>query len=335
MKRFRKKICRRIGITAISLCIGAVVLSVLCSGKSGGAVMLEQGENEPHQGRALPQQTMIAASEKELISLSRSDGTVDELTMEDYLVGVLAAEVSPQFHEEALKAQAIAARTYTKLKYQSGQPICDDYRCCQAYDDEARRKENWKENFESYEARLREAVSATAGMVLCYDGQLAKTFFHSTCGGKTASAEEVWGTAYPYLISVDCPWDTDAPRYQETVEFSVAEANACLNDGITVCSASSDEVPIVESQTDSGRAEKISYGGKQWKGTDFRQKLGLNSTNFSFSMKDGVLTISTVGYGHGVGLCQHGANGMGKEGYSAEEILSHYYPGCYLEMQSE
>ena len=332
MRKHQKKCHRRISAAVIFLCIGAITLAMIGS-SSGTAITLEQSEQQETQ-ETIISHSGSGVSEEKMISVTRSDGTVDTLTLEDYLIGVLSAEVSPQFYEEALKAQAIAARTYTESKLQEGQPLCDDYRCCQAYYDESQRRERWNERFDENEARLREAVTATSGMVLCYDGQLAKTFFHSTCGGMTASAEEVWGTPYPYLVSVDCSWDTDAPRYQETVELSVAEANACLNDGVVYCSASPSEVPVVKSQTASGRAEEVSYGGTQWKGTDFRQKLGLNSTNFSFEINDGVLSISTIGYGHGVGLCQHGANGMAKEGYTFEEILTHYYPGCYLETQS-
>ncbi|MEE0775685.1 MAG: SpoIID/LytB domain-containing protein, partial [Bacillota bacterium] len=228
MRNYQKK-CHRRRITAVFfLCLGAVALALFCN--------FHQKTTMWEQPPGALEGTM--PSSQTTISLQRSDGTVEELGLEDYLVGVLAAEVSPDFQEEALKAQAVAARTYTEAKLQAGYPLCDDYRCCQANYDEAQRRERWQEDFSAKESRLSQAVTETQGMVLCYEGALAKTYFHSTCGGKTASAEEVWGEAYPYLVSVDCSWDTDAPRYQETIELSPQEATAKLNDGVLRCTAS-------------------------------------------------------------------------------------------------
>ena len=208
MRKHQKKCHRRISAAVIFLCIGAITLAMIGS-SSGTAITLEQSEQQETQ-ETIISHSGSGVSEEKMISVTRSDGTVDTLTLEDYLIGVLSAEVSPQFYEEALKAQAIAARTYTESKLQEGQPLCDDYRCCQAYYDESQRRERWNERFDENEARLREAVTATSGMVLCYDGQLQRLFSILLAVGRLPLQKRL-GNSYPYLVSVDCSWDTMHP----------------------------------------------------------------------------------------------------------------------------
>ena len=265
-------------------------------------------------------------TEIEEITLRRSaTGDQDAIPLESYLVGVVAGEMPTDFEPEALKAQAIIARTYAVAVLERGGELCDDPAHCQCYYDEATLKKNWGADFDDKLAICTAAVEDTAGEVILYNGAIAKTFFHSTCGGKTSSAAEVWGQDIPYLQSVACDWDLDAPRYQETVTVAMSELPYLLNiDGAT------DEVPVATSLTDSGRVSAVSYGGQTIKATDFRKSLSLNSTDFSLASQGDELIISTKGFGHGVGLCQYGANGMAAAGYDYWQIISHYYSGVDL-----
>ena len=274
--------------------------------------------------------------------LTESGQTV-ELPLAEYLTGVLAAEVSPRFAAEALCAQAVVARTFTLRRMENSAAaaetrghaaaVCDDPGHCQAYRGSGSRRAGWGSRFAEYEDNCRRAVAATADQVLVYEGALAATFYHSVCGGRTASAAEVWGRAYPYLIPVKCRWDADAPRYEEMVTLPLAELPQRLGDGTTPCVAiaegeTADELPRARGKTESGRVATVDYGGLTFKATEFRRKLGLNSTDFELRREGELLAVRTRGFGHGVGLCQHGANGMAAAGYDCRRILAHYYPGC-------
>ena len=276
--------------------------------------------------------------------LVEEDKTIT-LDLEDYIVGVVAAEVPANFEPEALKAQAIVARTYSVRKINAKEAgetdqvheaaLCDSFAHCQAYCDDEEMREKWGDQYEEYSEKIRQAVEDTRDLVVLYEGEIALTPYHSTCGGKTASAEEVWGEAYPYLVSVDCDLDTDAPRYTEDFAFALADIPWLLGEDGKPCIALSsgeeaDEVPEIMSETESGRVAVLSYGGLEFAGTDFREKMGINSTNFTFEVEGDELLIHTQGFGHGVGLCQHGANGMAKEGKTAEEIIAHYYVGTEI-----
>lgn len=276
-----------------------------------------------------------------LMTLSRAaTGALEPIALEDYVCGVVAGEVPVEFDEEALKAQAVIARTFALTRILNPSDgnhgdLCDDYRHCQAYCDESAMRKNWGEDYEQNRKRIAAAVAATVGEILTYQGEVARTYYHSTCGGRTASAAEVWGEEIPYLQSVACKWDSDAPRYEATVEVSLAELPYLLGDGTSPCialpeGATADVVPEVVSLSPSGRIAAVDYGGVTFKGTDFRSALGLNSACFDFSADGSTLKIHTLGYGHGVGLCQHGANGMAEEGADYRKILSYYYPGTKI-----
>lgn len=263
-----------------------------------------------------------------------------EMTMEDYLVGALAAEIPASFEGEALRAQAVAARTYaaTHMKKYGGAgyreaDISTDYRVHQAYIGEDGQRKKWGAEYETYHAKLRQAVRATAGEVMTYDGKPVRALYHSMCGGRTASAQEVWDTPIPYLVSVECSWDQEAPRYRETRSISFTELAAMLGQeavAITVSAEGAEAVRVVN-RTESGRADLVRIGGQNYAGIDLRNKLGLRSANFSAQATDDGVIFITVGYGHGVGMCQYGAGGMARAGYSYKDILRHYYRGVTIE----
>lgn len=263
------------------------------------------------------------------------------LPLEEYIIGVVAAEMPSDFQEEALKAQAVIARTYACWKMREGSSgrwhgdLCNDPGHCQAYYDLSALRSLWGDDFNVKYQRFADAANATAGMILTYNEEIAETYYHSTCGGKTASAGEVWGEDIPYLQSVTCKWDKNAPRYRESKTLSLSELPWLLGDGISPCIAVSkgenvSHIPVASAETESGRVQMVSYAGLIFEGTDFRNALELNSTRFTLESEGDVLTVTTYGFGHGVGLCQYGANGMAEQGYSFDEILSHYYTDTEL-----
>ena len=277
-----------------------------------------------------------------LMTLSRTaTGALEPIALEAYVCGVVAGEVPVEFDPEALKAQAVIARTFALTRILNATDsahgdLCDDYRHCQAYRDETQLQAEWGDDYEKNRQIIAAAVNATEGEILTYEGQVARTYYHSTCGGRTASAGEVWGEEIPYLQSVECRWDTDAPRYEATVEVALADLPYLLGDGVSPCIAvpqgeTASVVPTVAAAAPSGRIATVEYGGLNIKGTEFHRALGLNSACFDFAVNGNQLQIHTLGYGHGVGLCQHGANGMAREGANYKKILSYYYPGTKID----
>lgn len=250
---------------------------------------------------------------------------VIKMDFERYIMNVLAAEMPASFEKEALKAQAVAARTYTAQKiasewddpYHKGADICTDSTHCQAYRELAELGENAK--------KIHSAVDETAGEVALWNGELIRAVFHSASHGYTERSADVWVEDLPYLQSMASPWDSACPDYIYEVNFSADEVCALLNI----------DNPVIEQITRSGAGGvmSITIGRKEFKGTEVRSKLNLRSTCFTVTEKDGILTFCTEGYGHGVGLSQWGAQGMAKEGYDYKEILRHYYSGITIKKE--
>lgn len=267
-----------------------------------------------------------------------------EMSLEDYVKGVVAAEMPVEFELEALKAQAVAARTYavknmavfggSGLAEHPGADVSADHRQSQAWQSEAKLKARWgPANYERYWEKISRAVDETRGLIAVYNGEPINAVFHSTSGERTASAKEVWGFDYPYLASVACKWDQKSPRYSDTKEISLNEVEQRLGSDAGVVAAAqsgSNAVAQIIGLTDSGRVDKIRIGSKTLTGAAIREKLELRSTNFSVELKGDKLIFKTTGYGHGVGLCQYGANGMAKEGKDFRQIITYYYTGVAL-----
>jgi stage II sporulation protein D len=266
-----------------------------------------------------------------------------EMNLEEYLKGVVAAEMPAEFELEALKAQAVAARTYAVknmvafggggLADQPGADVSTDYRQSQAWLNEESLKERWGTNYEKFRRKISQAIEETRGEVATYNGEFIQAVYHSTSGERTASAKEVWGFDYPYLQSVPCAWDQKSPRYYDKKEFSLAQVEQLLGPETQVMAAmqnnSSGAAAIINS-TESGRVGQVRIGSKVLSGAEVREKLNLRSNNFSIEMKDNKIIVNTIGYGHGVGLCQYGANGMAKEGMDYRQIITTYYTGVAL-----
>ena len=273
----------------------------------------------------------------------QKDGTVDVLTMADYLWRVVAAEMPASFEGEALRAQAVCARTYSLWKQaagsheEDGADICADSSCCQAYIAPEDAGQRWGENEGAYSAKIAGAVADTDGQVLVYDGALIQAVFFSSADGSTADAAEVWGRSLPYLVPVDSPEGDEVPNYHSTVTLSADNVRKLAGGAGLECDLSGEPSGWFQNltRTASGRVASVEFGGVELSGGAARSLFSLRSASFDVAEEDGVFTFSVTGYGHGVGLSQYGANAMAKTGSGWREILAHYYTGAELQRSAE
>ena len=312
--------------------IGRDILSALFMGMILPGLLLELTvalwQEEPETIETIPAET--APVEVHPVRVRFSENGVEEPDMDTYLVGVVLAEMPASFETEALKAQAVAARTYTqKAKTTGGKhgdgSVCTDPACCQAYIAE-----------EAYLARggtqeeadkVREAVFATSGLVLTYEGELIEATYFSCSGGSTEDAAAVWGTDVPYLQAVSSPGEEEAAHYTDSVTFTPAEFQSALGTELT---GNPEGWFTITTYTEGGGVAAMTIGGQVYSGTQLRALLGLRSTAFTVAATRDKITITTKGYGHRVGLSQYGADAMAVTGSNFEEILAHYYPGTSL-----
>lgn len=282
------------------------------------------------------------------VYLSQS-GQIETLPLEDYVNGVLAAEMPADFELEALKAQAVAARTFIARRLaagdHSGVPVPEadvsDTVSHQAYVSKDTLEREWEHGGKSAGlAKLRRAVLETRGVIMTYKGQPITASFFASSGGYTENSEDYWNAAVPYLRSVASPWEQEiTPNLAVDYTFSTSEVISKLGLGskaLTVStsgqaqpvSATSSRLPaVVLSLTAGHRVKEISIGGTVFTGREVREKLGLRSSQFTWKRQGEEILITTYGNGHGVGMSQWGANGMAKEGSTATQILKHYYSG--------
>ena len=263
--------------------------------------------------------------------------TVTEMSFSDYLQGVLRAEMPASFQEDALRAQAVAARTYTYYKMSSGgnhgdtADICTDHSCCQAFLGKDRAADNWGKNAERYEAKIENAVSATDGQVMLYGGAPILAVFHSSSAGETWNSGEVWAQDLPYLQSVSSPEGEGVPNYYSTVELTEAEFREKFLAARPEADLSGPASGWIRDPVMDGvHVESITIGGVSVSGPSVRSVFGLRSASFTAEAGDGKITFYVTGYGHGVGLSQYGANAMAEAGSTWREILEHYYTGVTI-----
>ena len=259
------------------------------------------------------------------VLVSDGEGSCSEQDMDAYLVGVVLAEMPASFGEEALKAQAVVARTYAaKARVTGGKhgdgSVCRDPACCQAWRSEEAFLEGGGR--EADLEKVKNAVDATSGYVLTYAGELIEATYFSCSGGSTEEALAVWGTDYPYLRAVSSPGEEDALYYTHTALFSTAE----FLDRLDLPAGS--EITFSEiTYTPGGGVDTIRICGELFQGTRLRTLLGLRSTAMAISVAGTEVAITTRGYGHRVGMSQYGADAMASAGSSWRQILAHYYPG--------
>ena len=267
--------------------------------------------------------------------------TIKEINLEDYVTGVVASEMPAAFGTEALKAQAVAARTYalahvkglggTACKNGKGADLCDAVHC-QVYMTKAERIKEWpKGKGEELWDKIKKAVECTSGQVLTYNNDLVmEPYYFATSSGKTENSEDVFSSSIPYLRSVESPGEEETKNFKSSKTFGYSELSRIINNNYNnakVSSASINKRITVIDRTQAGSVKDIKVGSITMTGTKFRTMLGLKSSNFKIKFNSSGIEVDCSGYGHDVGMSQNGANAMAKDGKSYTEILTHYYQG--------
>lgn len=274
--------------------------------------------------------------------LLTEENKVIEVDLNEYLLGVLAAEMPASYHEEALKAQAVTAYTYllytrdrqnkksdTGLK---GADLSDASQTHQGYLTPQAREKKWGDKTEIYEKKLTEAIAAVSGEVITFEGKPIMAAFHAISSGTTNSAKAVWGGDVAYLQSVESVGDRLSPDCMKTVAIKSEELSAMLS-SLEGCELSGEAEGWIDdiSTTSTGFVSAVSVGGGNYTGVQLRTALNLRSASFSFEYKNGSFHFTTQGYGHGVGLSQYGSDYMARQGSTWKEIIKHYYTGVEIE----
>lgn len=266
--------------------------------------------------------------------------SVEEIPLDEYLYGVVGAEMPATFEKEAMRAQAVVARTYTiyKIKNNSSKhenaDICDDSTCCQAWISKEDRLAKWEENVrESNWNKVVEAVETTKGKIITYENEPINAFFHSNSGGKTEQTINVWGgNNYPYLQSVSTQGEDAYSQYASEVSLTKEEFINKIKEkhsNFSIDFSQEDCIKVLE-YTEGERVKTIKIGNLELSGVEVRTLLGLRSANFKVEIENDNLKFSVFGYGHGVGMSQTGADSMAKQGSNYEEIIKHFYTGVQI-----
>jgi len=305
--------------------------------KSKNSVIKSEENENPTKIVSLPKISKVK------VFISKTN-TIEEINLEEYIIGVVAAEMPAEFELEALKAQAVAARTYalahfTELggivcKNANGANLCDTVHC-QVYMDKEERIKLWpKGSGEKYWNKIKAAVLGTEGQVLIYNNSLVmEPYYFATSSGKTENSEDVFSNSIPYLRSVASPGEDGTKNFKSIKIFGYNELSQIINNNYNkagVTSASIKEQITIVDRTEAGSVKNIKIGSITMPGTKFRAMLGLKSSNFKivFNLKN--VEIDCTGYGHGVGMSQWGADAMAKDGKKFTQILSHYYQGTAI-----
>ncbi|MCM3617960.1 stage II sporulation protein D [Sutcliffiella horikoshii] len=274
-------------------------------------------------------QVEVAESPIDVAVYRHKQEMIENIPLEDYIVGVVASEMPADFELEALKAQALAARTYIlrqlladeKLGTPNGADVTDTEQH-QVYKSPEELKAIWDSgDFDWKMEKIKQAVAETAGNVLTYNNAPIDASYFSTSNGYTENSEEYWPNEIPYLRSVESPWDVDSEKYLSQVTLTVQEFQSML--GVTL--GNDGAVGKIIARTTGNRVSTVDINGKQLSGREVRDTLKLRSSDFNWERKGDNIIITTKGFGHGVGMSQYGANGMALEGKSYTQIISHYY----------
>ncbi len=266
-----------------------------------------------------PPQIVEEVKKEKMVNVVRSNGTILNISLEDYVIGVVGAEMPASFNVEALKSQAVIARTYALRRVVEGKSLTDTT-INQVYKDNNQLLSVWGGDFNKYYNKIVNAVESTKGEVIKYNGKYVDAVYHSTSNGITEDPLFVWGYTIPYLKSVDSHWDLNASSYLRSVFYTTNDFSTLL------CMDINNDTPInVIDRSNSNRINNIQIGDKIINGVELYNLLGLRSRDFEIVIDNSIVTITTKGYGHGVGLSQYGANGMANEGYNYKQIINHYY----------
>lgn len=250
------------------------------------------------------------------------DKTV-KLDLEEYVKGVVACEMPASFNSEALKAMSVAARTFALYKISKGKSLKTTV-SDQCYINNDKMKSKWKNSYDKYYAKISNAVNDTKNEYMTYNDKVIIAFYFSISNGKTENVENVFSQKLDYLVSVDSSWDKKSNNNEKDIKIKVSDFLKKLN-------LKDDKISNIKiDRSPSNRVNNIKINNNNYKGTKFRSLLGLRSTDFSITYDKDFVYIHTVGYGHGVGMSQYGANYMANDGYSYDEILKHYYTGIKI-----
>ena len=258
---------------------------------------------------------------------------VKVLNMEDYVFGVVAAEMPALYSDEALKAQAVAAYTYAIYKSNQNAlenyDITDNFQTDQAFVTVEKAREKWGEDANTYEEKIRNAIRSVWGKKITYNGAPILSVYHAISSGKTENALDIWGGSYDYLVSVDSVGDMLSPNYLTTAQFSIEDLTTKLSSVAEFSGEAKDYFGEIV-RTESGTVKTVNICGKQVEGSVIRAALDLRSANFDVAFSSDKFIFTVKGYGHGIGMSQYGAHYMAMQGKSYEEILKHYYKGCEI-----
>lgn len=299
------------------------------------------GPDQPPQSTEEPNELM----QMQIKLYRTASGKVETVNCYDYICGVVAGEMQANSHPEALKAQAVAAFTYTvnKMEYVLQHPesdighrgayVCDDYSHCKAYLEKQDAMKKWgKSWYNKYYPNIESAVTATLGKIITYDGAPINAVFHAISNGKTCSAYEVWGTDVPYLTTVECAFDKTAADYESVSCYSLSQFSQVFADelGVTLPEDPSAWIGGI-SYAPSGMVDQITIGNTVYAGTHIRKLFSLRSATFRVELQGDQVRFTVYGYGHGVGMSQNGANEMAKNGSTFEQILTYFYKGTAIQ----
>lgn len=269
------------------------------------------------------QKPSTSTEKQTMVTVYRSSGKVEKIELEQYLIGVVAGEMPASFSSEALKAQAVIARTYTLKAIQNNRKLTDTV-STQVYKDNNELKSLWGSSYNTYYNKIKNAVNQTKGLTVKYKGSYIEALYFSTSNGYTENSENVFTNAFPYLQTVESPWDKNVSSYLKTTTLNYQDVLKKL--GVDDTRAN---IEII-SRNASNRVSKIKVGDKEFTGAKFRTLLSLRSADFDIELNGDTLKITTRGYGHGVGMSQYGANEMAKQGYTYQQIIKHYYTGVTI-----
>lgn len=286
-------------------------------------------QTAPTSKESLPETVPLSMSVK---VWREKKGTTEDVMLEDYVRGVVASEMPADFELEALKAQALTARTYV-IRAMTTQPegtatggahVTDTVKH-QVYHSDDELQALWKNDYGWKMKKITRAVEETKGQILTYNNEPITASFFSTSNGYTENSEEYWGGEYPYLRSVGSPWDKQAPNYQTSVSIPLATFEQLLGVQVT-----DEQVGKIVKRTKGNRIAEVSINGKTFTGRQIRETLQLRSSDFTWKKVGDQIEITTKGYGHGVGMSQFGANGMAQQGNTYDQIAKHYYQGIEI-----
>ncbi|MBQ7794084.1 MAG: stage II sporulation protein D [Clostridia bacterium] len=270
----------------------------------------------------------------------KDEDKVVEMSKGQYLREVVSAEMPASFESEALKAQAVAARSYLtarmnayatggKPQEHKGADICTDFAHCKAWISEEKRKELWGTDADKNWAKISAAVSDTAEQVIYFGDEVISAVFHSTSSGRTENSKDVWGGERAYLVSVESPGEENAPNFKSEKTLSLDEFKRIASENIEGADLESEIIGEI-TRSQAGGIISLNIGGQAVKGTLFRTMYDLKSTNVNITVTDSDVHFDVTGYGHGVGMSQYGANAMARRGADYIEILTHYYQGTQV-----